>query len=167
MDAQIRVYFTYLGQDDPKKATMKKLERFGLAKEVTYGRCSRCLSLTPYAEVYVTVADSKIFRRKGICVVDGSWNRISSIKEMVSTDSRLLPLIVPANPVNYGKPGKLSSAEAVSSALFIMGYRDEAEQIMSKFNWGPNFIHMNRELLTDYAGCASQDQVKDVQDAYF
>lgn len=162
-----RIQFVYLAQDDPKKSTMKKLQRLGLAVMVHESRCMRSLVLTPYAEKFVLRSDARISLRKGICVMDGSWNRISSISGYKPAEGRNLPLIVPANPVNFGKPGKLGSAEALSAALYIMGFKDHAALIMSKFKWGPNFIEMNRELLEDYSGCTSRENVIGVQDSYF
>ncbi|AKA48404.1 ribosome biogenesis protein [uncultured archaeon] len=156
-----------MGQDDPKKSTMKKLERFNLAERVNLRRCKSSLMLTPFADRYLLRDDVKLYRRKGICIIEGSWNRIDSVKDIRGQEERLLPVLVPANPVNYGKPGKLSSSEAVSSALFIMGLVDEASEIMSKFKWGPTFLEMNLNLLNDYSECRTQKDVEEVQDSYF
>lgn len=162
-----RIQFLYLAQDDPKKSTMKKLERLGLAGRVNENKCMHSLVLTPYADRFLLNSDARVSLRKGICIVDGSWNRISSISTFMPAEGRNLPLIVPANPVNFGKPGKLGSAEALSSALYIMGFKDHAALIMSKFKWGPNFIVMNRELLDDYSSCKEQEEIISVQDSYF
>ena len=58
-------------------------------------------------------------------------------------EPRKLPNIVPANPVNSGKIGKLSTAEAIASALMICGNRSQAEKLMSVFKWGPAFLALN------------------------
>lgn len=162
-----KVCFLYLGQDDPKKSTMKKLERLGLGLRVDKRKCTGSLMLSPYADRYITKTDSKICSRRGLCVIEGSWNKIESIHEIRGEEERKLPVVVPANPVNYGKPGKLSSVEAAAAALYIMGIRPFAEEILSKFKWGPVFIDMNRELLDEYSDCVTQSDVLNVQDSYF
>ena len=82
----------------------------------------------------------------GIVGVDCSWNlahETFSKLRLMGLEPRSLPGIVPANPVNSGKIGKLTTAEAIASALMICGNRNQAEQIMSRFKWGPAFLVLN------------------------
>ena len=162
-----RLLFSYLNQDDPKKSTMKKLERFGLAAMVPLQKGTRSLSLTPYADNFILLSDRGIVEKVGLHTIDGSWNRIDTIRKFRLKYPRKLPLLVPVNPVNYGKPGKLSSVEALSAALHILGFADEAHEILSKFNWGTNFLVVNREPLEAYGLCKTQDEVLSAESEFF
>ncbi|MGC8608281.1 MAG: DUF367 family protein [Thermoplasmata archaeon] len=164
--SSMRVYYVYLRQDDPKKSTMKKLERFGFAKQISVHKIRDKLTLTPYSSTFISMEDRAIYDRYGICVIDGSWNRIVSIQKLHFEHSRRLPKLVAANPVNYGKLEILSSVEAISAALYIMGYVDYARKILSKFSWGLNFLKLNENPLRDYASCG-RSEVESCEKLYF
>ena len=80
--------------------------------------------------------------------------------------SRKLPPLMAANPVNYARIGKLSTAEALSAALHIMGFRLQAKELLSPFGWGETFYDLNMELLTRYARVNSEAGIVKVQVDY-
>ncbi len=165
--AEPQILFFYTHEDDPSKSTMRKLKRFGLAKESSMSIISKAVSLTPYSERYIGAWDRDLVLMHGLGVIDGSWNKISSIEKMRLRFSRKLPILVPVNPVNYGKPEKLSSVEAVSAALYIIGFHDLGLGLLNKFKWGPNFYTLNKELLDDYSKCRSEREIITTEEAYF
>jgi len=84
-----------------------------------------------------------------------------------TTNHRLLPHLVAVNPTNYGKPLKLSCAEAVAAACYIIGRRDVAETVMAEFNWGLEFFKINGEVLDAYSTCTGgSDGVKECERDY-
>ena len=166
-DQKPRIFFAYLGEDDPAKSTMLKLKRFGLAEKAGMKNISQTLSLTPFADILVTPADGSIIMERGISVIDGSWARIEGIRNLRLRFPRKLPLLVPANPVNFGKPGKLSSVEAIAAALYICGFRSASTMVLSKFNWGMQFLKVNMEPLEEYSSCSSQEDMMRAESLFF
>ena len=79
---------------------------------------------------------------------------------------RSLPFLVAANPVNYGKPFRLTTAEALAGALTILGDRDRAAELLSKVGRNKTFLELNDEPLTRYAACADSSEVVAVQNEY-
>jgi len=91
-------------------------------------------------------------------VIDCSWQHFDEVKvKSVKANERLLPYLLAANPVNYGKEIKLTCAEALAGALLLGGYSDEAEQVMDCFKWGPAFFSINEFFLERYSGCETSD----------
>jgi pre-rRNA-processing protein TSR3 len=71
------------------------------------------------------------------------------------------------NPTNYAKLGKLSSVEALSGALLIMGYNSEAFAILDKFKWGHTFYELNKDILEAYSRANNENEIYDIQQQYF
>jgi pre-rRNA-processing protein TSR3 len=98
--------------------------------------------------------------RRGLLVLDCSWNRLSRFPKIKhGLHHRALPFLLAANPTNFGKPQKLSSAEALAASLYIIGEKDQAGLVMSIFKWGPVFIDINKERLEEYAAAATSTEV--------
>ncbi|PVX23543.1 MAG: ribosome biogenesis protein, partial [Candidatus Bathyarchaeum sp.] len=62
--------------------------------------------------------------------MDCSWVHAKEVFEASGYwVSRCLPYLVAANPVNYGKPTKLSTVEALAAALYIADYREQSTKL--------------------------------------
>jgi pre-rRNA-processing protein TSR3 len=79
---------------------------------------------------------------------------------------RLLPFLVAANTVNYGRPSKLSCAEAAAATLYICGRKEAAIRLLEKFSWGMEFIRLNEELLELYSSCVDAKDVVQKQNEW-
>jgi len=77
--------------------------------------------------------------------------------------SRALPFLLAANPVNWGKPFKLSTLEAFSASLYILGEREQAERLLRLYTWGEQFYNLNREPLEEYASARTSEEVVERQ----
>ena len=108
-----------------------------------YGSLRRSIVLNPLAKKEISLDDKNIILKYGLIVIDCSWKHFFTIKNLNMEWSRKLPPFIAANPVNYGKWEKLSSAEALAAALYITEYFDLAKNILSKFSWGPEFFRIN------------------------
>ena len=78
-----------------------------------------------------------------------------------------MPFLIAANPTNYGKPFMLSTAEAIAATLYIFGERKQAENVLSKFKWGPHFLVLNRQPLEEYLGAANSEEVGKIMREYY
>jgi pre-rRNA-processing protein TSR3 len=107
------------GQCDAKRCTGKKLSRAGWIRELKPSqRCrGKAIVLTPSATQSVCPLDRETIMSDGICVVDCSWNRVEEMPFHIlkGGQPRLLPFLVAANPVNYGRPFKLTCVEVCAS----------------------------------------------------
>jgi pre-rRNA-processing protein TSR3 len=147
---------------DPRKCTVKKLEKAGFLKIFTeISQIPRnTLLLDPTAEQALSPADKYA---RSITVLDCSWVVLDTGKVRSWRIRRALPFLVAANPVNFGKPCMLSSVEALAAALFITGDRERASAVLSKVSWGIRFLEVNREPLDMYANAKDSTDVIKIQ----
>jgi pre-rRNA-processing protein TSR3 len=165
----IPLYVYDEGQCDPKKCTAKKMLRFGIVKPVPSPRRIPYGSvvLDPMAEKAVSREDAERAQTHGITVMDLSWNQIEAFPPLPkSAQPRALPYLLAANPVNWGKPLRLTSAEALAAALYIIGEKEQAAALLAKFSWGAQFLALNREPLERYAAAETSAEVVRIQLEY-
>ena len=157
----LRLAMWDFGQCDAKRCTGRRLARVGMVQSLPTAAFFPGVVLSPQGKRSVSPADREVIVRSGLCVVDCSWARLADVpfSRLKGGEPRLLPFLVAANPVNYGKPTKLSCAEAIGAALVIAGLPARAKQLMSRFGWGLHFLELNRELLDAYCQCADGTEV--------
>ncbi len=142
---------------DPKKCTAMRLHRFEKIQMVFQPRDlpSGAVLLDPFAEKALSREDAKIVSRHGLVALDCSWKQVEQISGLrARMVPRALPYLIASNPTYYGRPTTLSTAEALAAALFILGEKDRARDILNIFKWGSTFLELNREPLDAYA-CAN------------
>jgi pre-rRNA-processing protein TSR3 len=164
----MKVFVFLLKQDDPSKCTAAKLVKFRLAQSVKY-IYTKALILNPFSPILLSKQDAKL--SDSVCAIDCSWNR--SEHELKNrylskhTMGRRLPAMLAANPVNYSKLGRLSTAEALAGSLYILGDKRLAKDFMEKFKWGHTFLELNSSLLEDYSKAENQQEILVIEKQYF
>ncbi|MFB6132705.1 MAG: DUF367 family protein, partial [Halanaeroarchaeum sp.] len=155
----------YEGDDDPEKCTARKLSRFEMAELHRSNRATpRGIVLDPFAERALSPADREV--GENLVALDVSWDTAEAEGVALAGDHRALPYLVAANPVNFGRPFRLTTVEALAAALVILGERSHAEDLLSKFTWGETFLELNDEPLRRYADCEDSGDVVAVQAEY-
>ena len=147
-------------QDDPKKCTAAKMVKFGLAQNIKKIG-SKGLVLDPFAEKTLLPKDVSVIN--SIVGIDCSWNLADhAFSQKFNGIKRKLPPLLAGNPVNYSKLNKLTTAEAISGSLFILGFKEQSLELLNKFKWGHTFYELNQNLLNDYSQSETEDDVKTI-----
>lgn len=159
----IRLYVYAMHQDDPKKCTSAKMCRMKLAYPLY-----RLSSIHPKMIILDPTSNSTFTPKEdlaqGLVVIDCSWQRVEEVFSYRIKGRRLrLPLLLPANPVNYGQVGRLSSLEAAAAALYITSNKAQAEDLLKLYKWGPAFMTLNKDLLDAYSEAVSEEDVLEVE----
>lgn len=170
----IPVHAIWLAQDDPKKNTAVLASKRGdmrLHKKIQTVP-KRGIILEPLCGKVFGPEDHGILINGGSLVgLDCSWAHIEESVDKVMKKTRLkprmLPLLLAANPVNWGKPGRLSTAEALATVLYLIGEQDQARQVLGAFRWGERFFELNQEPLDAYAQATSSQELVELQFEFF
>jgi len=166
----MKVVIYHAEQCDRRKCTTLKMARGGKVKVVMKLNMlpTGALVLDPFSEKAVSREDREIVEKNGIVALDCSWKRINKSSAMFKgrKNHRSLPFLVAANPTNYGKPCILSTAEAIAATFYIVGLKNNANQIMSQFKWGPHFLKLNKELLEAYSHAKTSIEVVKIQNEF-
>ncbi|AEB96138.1 conserved hypothetical protein [Metallosphaera cuprina Ar-4] len=129
--------------------------RLGLAK-----RTNRPIGivLNPLSNRVISIDDKDTIMKRGLTILDSSWNRSDeNFFQRYERNGRRLPFLLAGNPVNYSKPFRLSSLEAVIASLYIISEIDNAMRFASIMKWGKTFLELNKWLLEEYKGKSSQE----------
>ena len=120
--------------------------------------------LNPFSYVAFSPADKQRVEDFGLAALDFSWERTENVlPKHVRGTSRCLPILVAGNPVNYGKPTKLSTVEALAAAVYILGFKADAAELLSIFKWGNTFLDINHERLEAYSAAKNSTEVVALQ----
>ena len=155
-----------LGHCDPKRCSGKKLMKLGMMRELHMGQRHNGVIITPNGKHVISPADREQMDQYGTVVVECSWARTKEVQwnKVGGKCERLLPYLVAANTVNYGKPWRLNCVEALAAAFYICGHADWAEQVLGPFSYGESFLEINGSLLKKYAACADEEGVKKAEE---
>jgi pre-rRNA-processing protein TSR3 len=157
-----------LGHCDPKRCSGKKLMKLGLMRELHVGQKHSGVIISPNAKQTISPADRELMEQYGAAVVECSWARVKEVPwpKIGGKCERLLPYLVAANSVNYGKPWRLNCVEALGAAFYICGHPEWAEEVLSHFSYGEAFLEINSSILKRYAACKDEADIKKTEEAW-
>ena len=160
----MKLHLLMFYQDDPKKCTAAKMIKFGLAKS-TRKIPPSSIVLDPFSDNILLPSDR--FLANNLVGIDCSWNQAQqAFSRRYNGLNRKLPPLLAGNPVNYAKFDKLTTVEALSAALFILGFKENSLSLLDKFKWGHTFYDLNQNLLEEYRKIESFSQIDKILKEY-
>jgi pre-rRNA-processing protein TSR3 len=161
--ADVRLVVVHCNEDDPRKCTARKMQRFGYAQLVTsfHQVPKNAILLSPFSKKSLSREDLLEVHRYGLVALDCSWKTAETAFGVLESKnpSRALPFLVAVNPVNYGKPFQLTTLEAFAAALYIVGEVEQAEKLVQLYKWAPHFLELNHEPLEAYRQASTSAEV--------
>jgi len=160
MKLQVLMFY----QDDPKKCTAAKMVKFGLAQNIKKIG-NRGMVLDPFSKKTLIPKDRSLINT--IVGIDCSWNLADqAFLKKFNGIKRKLPPLLAGNPVNYSKLNKLTTVEAMSASLFILGFKEQSLELLNKFKWGHTFYELNQNLLNEYSKLENEEQIESILKDY-
>ncbi len=170
MKRKIKLFVYHTDEDDPKKCSAKKLNKFGFVKlEKNIRRIPKnTVLLNPFTEKSLSKEDLELASKNGIVAVDCSWKNAEKSFDYLNqiNVSRALPFLIASNPVNFGKPFKLTTLEAFAAALYILDEIEHAQDILNIYKWAPHFLELNRQPLEDYRMAKDSKEIIQIMSKY-
>jgi len=122
----------------------------------------------PNAKKTISPADRELLEQYGAAVVECSWDRTKEIpwSRIGGKCERLLPYLVAANSVNYGRPWRLNCVEALAACFYICGHPEWATEVLQHFSYGEPFLEINSQVLKRYAACTTEEEVKKAEEVW-
>ena len=160
----LKLAMWYFDQCDPKKCSGMALKRHGMLETIPIKQRFPGIVLTPATKTMISLADADLITKYGVAVIDCSWAHFETVQvKSVKKMERILPNLLAANPINYGKEFKLNCAEALAAAFWLCGFEKEAEHILSFFKYGPAFFAVNEFRLSLYRGCKTHEEMVEAE----
>lgn len=153
---------------DSKRCSGKRLQHFGLLRQLPLNTKHPGVIISPNAKTILSPADTPLLEQHGAAVVECSWVRVAEIpwSKIGGKCERLLPYLVAANPVNYGRPWRLNCVEALAACFMICGKQDWAETVLQHFSYGEQFLRINRSLFKRYAAATDEAHIKRIEEKW-
>ena len=121
--------------------------------------------LDPFSEKTLLPKDRSVVN--SIVGIDCSWNLADhAFSQKFNGIKRKLPPLFAGNPVNYSKLNKLTTVEALSGSLYILGFKEQSLELLNKFKWGHTFYELNQNILEDYSKAENQEQIQIILNDY-
>lgn len=171
---EIPLHVIHLDQDDPKKCTSRKMAKYGDCVLHTDLRKSprRGVLLDPLSGKLIGPDDkTSIDRGASIVGLDCSWkeidNSLNLLYKNTNLDGRTLPVVLAANPISWGKPGRLSNVEAFAVSLVVFDRWEQARKILKPFKFAEEFLRLNELPLEAYSNANTNVELAEVQWEFF
>jgi len=166
----VKIFVYHAKQCDPRKCSALKLKQHHLIwivhqiRELPRG----AVILNPFSEKAFSPLDRERIQKIGLIAFDLSWKHSNNLSQLLNLRGRqrCLPYLIAGNPVNYGKPTKLSTVEALAAALYIAGFEKRAQRLLSVFKWGSTFMSLNEELLKTYQTAQDSSEIIELQNQF-